>query len=58
MGHEKEIKYRLICGDQKSINDELLPAAKGWKPILMSTVTDPQGGISFAVMLERTAIEY
>ena len=58
MGHEKQVKYRLICGDQNKINEELLPAQKSWKPILMSAVTDPKGLISFAVMLERTAIEY
>jgi hypothetical protein len=58
MGHEKQVKYRLICGDQKKINEELLPSDTSWKPILMSTVTDPKGVISFAVMLERTAIEY
>lgn len=60
MGHEKQVKYKLICGDQKIINEELLPADATWKPILMSAVLDPksQGGITCAVMLERQAFEY
>jgi hypothetical protein len=60
MGHEKQVKYRLIYGDQKTINDELLPADTSWKPVLMSIVADPQtpGGIAIAVMLERAATEY
>ena len=59
MGHEKQVKYRLICGDQKKINEELFPADTSWKPILMSAIADPKtpGGITFAVMLERTATE-
>ncbi len=36
MGHEKPVKYRLICGDQKTINEDLLPADATWKPILMT----------------------
>ncbi len=60
MGHEKQVKYRLIYGDQKKINEELSPAGTSWKPILMSAIADPEtpGGIMFAVMLERTATEY
>ena len=60
MGHEKQVKYRLIYGDQKKINEELSPAGISWKPILMSANADPKtpGGITFAVMLERTATEY
>jgi hypothetical protein len=60
MGHEKQVKYRLIYGDQKTINDELLPADTSWKPVLMSAVVDPQnpGSIAIAVILERTATEY
>jgi hypothetical protein len=60
MGHEKQVKYRLIHGDQKTINQELSPADTSWKPILMSAIADPKtpGGIMFAVMLERTATEY
>jgi hypothetical protein len=60
MGHEKQVKYRLIHGDQKKINEELSPADTSWKPILMSAIADPKtpGSIMFAVMLERTATEY
>ena len=60
MAHEKQVKYKLICGDQAAINAELLPAGVSWKPILMSTIPDPkvEGGFTFAVMLERTATEY
>jgi hypothetical protein len=60
MGHEKQTKYKLICGDQKTINTELLPAGTSWKPILLSATSDPNvpGGVTFAVMLERTATEY
>ena len=60
MVHEKQVKYRPIYGDQNKINGELLPSDTSWKPILMSAIVDPNapGGISFAVMLERTAIEY
>jgi hypothetical protein len=60
MGHEKQIKYRLILGDQKKINEELCPAETAWKPILMSAIANPTapGGITFAIMLERTATEY
>ncbi len=60
MGHEKPVKYRLICGDQNKINDELLPAATSWKPILMTAIVDPNTPdvTTFAVMLERTATEY
>ena len=60
MAHEKQEKYKLIYGDQAAINKELLPAGTSWKPILMSAVPDPKnpGGITFAVMLERTATEY
>ena len=29
MGHEKQVKYRLIHGDQKKINEELSPADTG-----------------------------
>lgn len=60
MGHEKQIKYRLIYGDQKKINEELLPSDTSWKPILMTAIVDPKNpdGTSFAVMLERTATEY
>ncbi len=60
MGHEKLVKYRLIYGDQKTINEELLPGDTSWKPILMSAIADPKspGSITFAVMLERTATEY
>jgi hypothetical protein len=60
MGHEKQVKYRLIHGDQKKINEELSPADTSWKPILMSAIADPKtpDGIMFAVMLERTATEY
>jgi hypothetical protein len=60
MAHEKQVKYKLISGDQAAINAELLPAGTSWKPILMSTISDPNvpGGVSFAVMLERTATEY
>jgi hypothetical protein len=60
MGREKQAKYRLIYGDQKKINGELVPAATSWKPILMSAIADPKNpdGTSFAVMLERTATEY
>jgi len=60
MGHEKQVKYRLIYGDQKKINEELFPADTSWKPILMSAIADPKtpDGITFAVMLERTATEY
>ncbi len=57
MGHEKPVKYRLICGDQKTINEDLLPADATWKPILMSAVSEP-GSITYAVMLERQATEY
>ena len=60
MGHEKQVKYKLIYGDQKKINEELSPAETSWKPILMSAIADPPtpGGITFAVILERTATEY
>jgi len=60
MGHEKQVKYRLIYGDQKKINEELFPGDTSWKPILMSAIADPKtpGRITFAVMLERTATEY
>jgi hypothetical protein len=60
MGHEKQVKYRLISGNQKTINEELLPAGISWKPILMTAMADPNtaGGITFAIMLERTATEY
>ncbi len=60
MGHDKQVKYRLICGDQNKINDELLPATTSWKPILMTAIVDPSApdGPTFAVMLERTATEY
>jgi hypothetical protein len=60
MGHEKQVKYRLISGDEKAINEELLPVAISWKPILMTAMADPNtpGGITFAIMLERTATEY
>lgn len=60
MGHQKQIKFKLIYGDEKKINDELSPADISWKPILMSATADPKtpGGIMFAVMLERTATEY
>jgi len=60
MGHEKQVKYKLIYGDQVAINTELLPAGTNWKPILMSAIPDPKvsGGVTFAVMLERTASEY
>jgi hypothetical protein len=60
MGHEKQVKYRLISGDQKTINQELLPTDTSWKPILMTAMADPNapGSITFAIMLERTATEY
>jgi len=60
MAHEKQVKYKLIYGDQAAINAELTPAGTNWKPILMSAIPDPQipGGVTFAVMLERTATEY
>lgn len=60
MGHEKQVRYRVIYGDQRAINDELLPSDTSWKPILMSALADPQtpGGIAIAVMLERVATEY
>ncbi|HEY1731826.1 MAG TPA: hypothetical protein VGG15_08750 [Terriglobales bacterium] len=60
MAHEKQVKYKLIYGDQAAINTELLPAGTSWKPILMTALPDPKipGGINFAVMLERTATEY
>jgi hypothetical protein len=60
MGHEKQVKYRLISGDQKTINQELLPTDTSWKPILMTAMADPNapGIITFAIMLERTATEY
>jgi hypothetical protein len=60
MAHEKQVKYKLIYGDQATINAELLPAVISWKPILMNTTPDPKvaGGVLFAVMLERTATEY
>jgi hypothetical protein len=60
MAHEKQVKYKLIYGDQAAINAELLPAVVSWKPILMTTSPDPkvEGGVLFAVMLERTATEY
>ena len=60
MVHEKQAKFRLIYGDDKKINDELFPADTSWKPVLMSAVADPKapGGITFAVMLERTGAEY
>lgn len=60
MAHEKQAKYKLIYGDQAAINAELQPGVVSWKPILMSTTPDPkvEGGVLFAVMLERTATEY
>jgi hypothetical protein len=60
MGHEKQIKYRLIQGDEKKINEELFPGDTAWKPILMSAIADSKvpGGLTFAIMLERTATEY
>jgi hypothetical protein len=60
MGHEKQVKYKLISGDQKTINEELLPADVSWKPILMTAMADPStpGGITYTIMLERTATEY
>ncbi|MGC2108450.1 MAG: hypothetical protein WA655_02970 [Candidatus Korobacteraceae bacterium] len=60
MGHEKQTKYKLICGDQKAINAELLPSGTNWKPILMTAISDPQapGGVTFAVMMERISTEY
>ncbi len=58
MPHEKQVRYKLICGDLETINNELLPAETNWKPILMSAVPDPKGGVTVAVMLERTATEY
>ena len=42
MAHEKQVKYKLIYGDQAAINKELLPAGTSWKPILMSAVPDPR----------------
>lgn len=60
MAHEKLARYKLICGDQQTVNNELLPAETSWKPILMSAVPDPKAasGITVAVMLERTSTEY
>ena len=45
--------YKVIVGDENTINGQLAGDETVWKPIMMNTILDPTKGTTIVVMLEH-----
>jgi hypothetical protein len=45
--------YKVIVGDENTINGQLAGDDTVWKPIMMNTILDPTKGTTIVVMLEH-----
>ena len=45
--------YKVIVGDENTINGQLAGDETVWKPIMMNTILDPKKGTMIVVMLEH-----
>ena len=45
--------YKVIVGDENTINGQLAGDETVWKPIMMNTILDPTKGATIVVMLEH-----
>ena len=45
--------YKVIVGDENTINGQLAGDETVWKPIMMNTILDPKRGTMIVVMLEH-----